>query len=147
MPFQFSFIIKFPSTLDTIFRLFNLVPVNNDNTWMDLFLHVQTMHGFSTFFSFFTWPMSGRIIFSDHFRFLDSQFYKHDEIIFEFLWYECRKVKKIRKSNLPLWTVRCQQSKILVIHVPLSHLISWYQNHSLKKLSPFWNLETRDKFF
>jgi hypothetical protein len=39
-----------------------------------------------------------------------------------------------------LWMVqwqKCQRSKVLVIHV-LLHLISWYQNHSLKKLSPFW---------
>jgi hypothetical protein len=49
---------------------------------------------------------------------------------------------EIRKSNFPLWTLqwkKCHRSKILVIHVPLLHLISWNQNHSLKKLSPFWS--------
>ena len=40
---------------------------------------------------------------------------------------------EIRKSNFPVWTLqwqKCQWSKILVIHVSLLHLISWYQNHS-----------------
>ncbi len=72
---------------------------------------------------------------------------------------------EIRKSNFPLWNLqwkKCQWSKILVIHVPLIHLISWYQNHSLKNVSPFWNPgqffldhvlmkwgqpQNRDKFF
>ena len=33
----------------------------------------------------------------------------------------------------------CQQSKILVIDVPLLHLISWYQNHSKKTCPHFFN--------
>jgi hypothetical protein len=36
-------------------------------------------------------------------------------------------------------SMTCQWSKILVIHVLLVHLISWYQNHSSKKISPVWD--------